>query len=150
MLGSQLVRQKVKQKSVWWITWMEWSTYDWTVSHHGLVVRMLAWNARGIGFDPHWGLYTFQSYCLEMFKRVNANLFSKKCFFCAEKAVKHLTFAQFPICWPRKCLCFIIYTWACLAFLQFFPIWFLQYFTHHFCVHCPILCWCLLPLFVFL
>ena len=50
--------------------------YDWTVSLCGLVVRALAQNARGIGFDPNWGIYTFQSYCLEMFKRVNVNLFS--------------------------------------------------------------------------
>ena len=35
--------------------------YDWTVSLCGLVVSMLHWQLRGIGFDPHQGLYTFQS-----------------------------------------------------------------------------------------
>ena len=52
--------------------------YDWTVSLCGLVVRALAQNARGIGFNPHQGFYTFQSYCVvdKMFKRVNVNLYS--------------------------------------------------------------------------
>ena len=73
----------------------------------------------------------------------------KKCFICGEKVVKCLTFAQCLTCWLGKCLCVIIHTWACLAFLQCFHIWFLHYFPHHFCVYCPILCWCLLLLFVF-
>ena len=58
----------------------ERSKYDWTVSLCGLVVRVFAQNARGVQFDPHQGLYTFQSYCVEMFKRVNVNLFLIKCF----------------------------------------------------------------------
>ena len=46
------------------------------MSLHGLVVMVHAQNVRGVGFDPHWGLFTFQSYYLEVFKRVNADLFS--------------------------------------------------------------------------
>ena len=44
--------------------WSDLLTYDWTVSLCGLVVGVLAWNARGIGFDSHQGVYTFQSYCV--------------------------------------------------------------------------------------
>ena len=46
---------------------LEWSdllTYDWIVSLCGIVVRVLAQNARGIGFNSYWGLYTFQLYCV--------------------------------------------------------------------------------------
>ena len=50
-----------------------------TVSLCGLVVRALIQNMRGIRFDPHWGLYTFQSYCLEMFKRVNLRYIFNNC-----------------------------------------------------------------------
>ena len=41
-----------------------------------LAVGALAWNVRGVGFDLLWGHCAFQSYHLEMFKRVNVNLFS--------------------------------------------------------------------------
>ena len=59
--------------------WSNPHIYDWTVSLCGLVVRALAWNVRGTGFDPHWELYTFQSYhVVKMFKRVNVNYF--QCF----------------------------------------------------------------------
>ena len=47
-----------------------------TVSLHGLVVRALTQNVRGVRFDPHWGLYTFQTYFLEMFKRVKQFVFN--------------------------------------------------------------------------
>ena len=58
--------------------WSDLLTYDWTVSLCGLVVRALAWNARGIRFDSHQGLYTFQSYCvvLGVQKSKFLNLFS--------------------------------------------------------------------------
>ena len=44
--------------------WSDLLTYDWTVRVCGLVVRALAQNARGIGFNSHQGLYTFQLYCV--------------------------------------------------------------------------------------
>ena len=44
--------------------WSDLLTYDWTVSLCGLVVRALAQNARGVRFDSHQGLYTFQSHCV--------------------------------------------------------------------------------------
>ena len=44
--------------------WSDLLTYDWIVSLCGLVVRAFDQNARCIGFDSHWGLYTFQSYCV--------------------------------------------------------------------------------------
>ena len=31
----------------------KWSTYDWTVSLGGVVVRALTGNARGVRFNPH-------------------------------------------------------------------------------------------------
>ena len=44
----------------------ESSKYDWTVfkSLCGLVVWALTQNVRGVRFDPHWVVYTFQSYCV--------------------------------------------------------------------------------------
>ena len=46
---------------------------------------------------------------------------TKKCFFCAEKAVKHLTFAQCLTCWLGECFCISVHTWACLIFFYNFP-----------------------------
>ena len=57
--------------------WSDLHIYDWTMSLCGLVVRVLAQNVRGVRFDPHQGLYTFQSYhVVKIFKRVNVKLFS--------------------------------------------------------------------------
>ena len=45
----------------------------------------------------------------------------RKCLFCAEKVVKHLTFTQCPTCRPGECVCVIIHTQACLVFFTILP-----------------------------
>ena len=47
---------------------------------HGPVFLISAITWIGVRFGPHQRLYIFQSYCLEMFKRVNINLFSMDIF----------------------------------------------------------------------